>query len=115
LVLITACRAGSTAGPEFSRALRGARGTPESPRVPAPLGGRASLTRSGSLLPSRAVAAACLTARYDERHPVMTHAPSLSEDRPDTTPETEPDSGTDRIRPSRNQLYKTLWRWHFYA
>ncbi|WP_189302766.1 PepSY-associated TM helix domain-containing protein [Streptomyces albospinus] len=36
---------------------------------------------------------------------------------PDTTPETaEPESGTDRIRrPSRNQLYKTLWRWHFYA
>ncbi|MFE7216224.1 PepSY-associated TM helix domain-containing protein [Streptomyces sp. NPDC057611] len=41
----------------------------------------------------------------------MTHAPSLSGDRP----ETEPDSGSDRIRPSRNQLYKTLWRWHFYA
>lgn len=49
----------------------------------------------------------------------MTHAPSLSEDRPDNppvnTPETEPDSGTDRARSSRNQLYKTLWRWHFYA
>ncbi|WP_051798085.1 PepSY-associated TM helix domain-containing protein [Streptomyces sp. NRRL S-337] len=41
----------------------------------------------------------------------MTHAPSLSEDRPDTGP----DSGTDRARPSRNQLYKALWRWHFYA
>ncbi|MGW2631142.1 PepSY-associated TM helix domain-containing protein [Streptomyces chattanoogensis] len=45
----------------------------------------------------------------------MTHAPSLSEDRPDNTPQTEPDSGTDRARPARNQLYKTLWRWHFYA
>ncbi|MEV7383589.1 PepSY-associated TM helix domain-containing protein [Streptomyces lydicus] len=41
----------------------------------------------------------------------MTHAPSLSEDRP----ETQPDGGNDRVRPSRNQLYKTLWRWHFYA
>ncbi|MFE4017004.1 PepSY-associated TM helix domain-containing protein [Streptomyces sp. NPDC059101] len=43
----------------------------------------------------------------------------MSEDRPDTMPdtpaETEPDRGTDRARPSRNQLYKTLWRWHFYA
>ncbi|WP_159425998.1 PepSY-associated TM helix domain-containing protein [Streptomyces noursei] len=39
----------------------------------------------------------------------------MSEDRPDTTSETEPDRGTDRARPSRNQLYKTLWRWHFYA
>ncbi|WP_143179745.1 PepSY-associated TM helix domain-containing protein [Streptomyces yunnanensis] len=51
----------------------------------------------------------------------------MSEDRPDTTPDatpetpadpspqTGPDPGTDRARPSRNQLYKTLWRWHFYA
>ncbi|MER6046472.1 PepSY domain-containing protein [Streptomyces sp. NPDC001793] len=37
---------------------------------------------------------------------------------PEPLPETGPDRSTDRrprSRNSRNQLYKTLWRWHFYA